>query len=131
MNIKNKLWMFIVSFLFSLLFYRSVVFLRSGKVSLLRGITGLNIHHSHYGILLLTIAVILLIFNIYPYLAIALAGFGLGSVLDGAISSMFKSFTRAEEIMNYNNNLLPTLILFIGIVAITFLVSKQKDLRNQ
>jgi hypothetical protein len=131
MNSKNQHWLFIASFLFALVFYRLVVFLREGKVSTLRGLTGLNIHHSHYGIFLLTIAVILLVLKIYSTPATILAGFGLGSVLDSFISSMFKSFTRAEEIIHYNQNLLPTLVLFIGVIGITLLVVKQKTRFNQ
>jgi len=69
---------------------------------------------------------ILIIFNEISIPAIFFGGFGLGTVLDGFISSMFTSTTRIEEIINYNNNLIPTIFLFMGVLAITITIYQKE-----
>ena len=123
----DKLKLFLGSFILPLIFFRILVILKQGRVSFLREVTGLNVHHSHYGILLLTIAIILLIFHNISSLTIVLAGFGLGSVLDSFISSLFPSINRVEEIINYNGNFVPTLIIFIGIILLVSLIYSQNN----
>lgn len=123
----NKLKLFLGSLILPLIFFRILVFLKDGQVSFLRNITGLSVHHYHYGIIFLTIAVILLIFNKITPLTIVLAGLGLGSTLDSFISSLFPSINRAEEIVNYNINLVPTLVLFMGIIFLVVIIQNKKN----
>ena len=126
----NKYLLFFSSFIVPLIFYRLVVFLRDGRVSFLRELTGFKVHHYHYGIILLTVAVILLIFHEISNLTIVVAGLGLGAVLDGFLSSFFSSGNRAGEIMNYSGNLIPTIVLFTGVLLLAYFVHKTKKSSN-
>ncbi len=121
----KKYWIFFISFILPLIFYRLVVVFREGKVSYLRGLTGFKVHHSHYGVIILTVAVILLIFYEVSSLTIAVAGLGLGLALDSFISSLFPSLNRAGEIVNYSGNLIPTMILFSGVLLLAFIVYRR------
>jgi hypothetical protein len=116
MNIKKKLILFNISLILPLLFYRILVHLKDGRVSYLRSLTGLQVHHYHYGVIFLIIAVILLIFHRISTLAIIFSGFGLGCVLDSFISSLFPSVNRLEEIVNYDSNLVPTIVMLLTIM---------------
>ena len=126
MNKEKKFILFSISLILPFIFYRVLVHLKSGKVSYLRGLTGLQVHHYHYGIVFLTIAVILLIFYRMSTSTIIISGFGLGCVLDGFISSLFPSINRAEEIINYNSNLISTIILLLGIILLVLFISRKK-----
>jgi len=127
MNSKKKLFYFSISLILPLVFYRILVYLKKGSVSYLRSLTGLQVHHYHYGIVLLTIAIILLIFHEISTLIIILTGIGLGCVLDSFISSLFPSINRIEEITNYNLNLIPTIILLLGVILLTFLIIRKES----
>ena len=125
MNIQQKKLIFLISFIFPLVFYRLIVYLRDGKVSLLRELTGFQVHHYHYGILFVIIAVILILFHKVSIPAIILSGFGVGAMLDGFIASLLPSINRAEEIVNYQITFIPSLILFLGVVLIVLFVRKE------
>jgi hypothetical protein len=125
MDNKKKLFLFIPSFILPLIFYRILVVLKGGSVSYLRALTGLKFHHYHYGVLLITIAIILILFHKISSLSIILSGLGLGTILDGFISSLFFSSTRIQEIINYQGALIPTLILFVGVMLIILFVSRK------
>ena len=131
MNRKQNVYLFTIPFLFSMLLYRSVVFIKQGRVSFLREVTGLQVHHYHYGVLLVVIAFILILFHKISTPAIMLSGFGTGAILDSFVSSLFMSTTRAEEIVNYQNNLIPTIILFLGVILIVVSVGRNNNTRIQ
>jgi hypothetical protein len=120
----SRKFLFIFSFMFPLFLYRLVVVLREGQVSWLRGVTGYQVHHYHYGVLLVTIGVILLLFYEVNKFSVVVSGFGLGALLDGFISSLFASSSRVEEIVNYTGNFVPTVVLFSGVVLLVTLVSR-------
>ena len=125
MDVQKKRWLFLISFILPLVLYRFVVYFRNGKVSFLRGLTGFQVHHYHYGVLLVTIAIILILFHRISIPAIVISGFGVGAMLDGFISSLFPSITRVEEIINYQANLLPTVVLFLGISLMVVYFSRE------
>ncbi len=118
----DKLMVFSISLIVSLIFWRGWVYLFSGveKVSFLRGVTGLNIHHYHYGMFLVLIVMLIFIFYRVNNFLIALVGFGFGTYFDGFVSRLFKSGTRADEIFNYYNNLFPTILLFGVLIVLAF-----------
>jgi hypothetical protein len=120
-NHKKTLTLFSISLILSFTFWRSWtnLFYSETKVSILRNATGLNIHHYHYGILLVLIATLLLIFHKRSNTAIILSGLGFGTYFDGFLSRLFTQTARTVEIFNYNKNLFPTTILFLGILIIT------------
>jgi hypothetical protein len=124
MNVRYQRLLFMCSFLLPLIFFRIQVVLKQGRVSFLRSLTGYTVHHSHYGVILVTVAIILLIFYGINRYVILLAGLGTGTMLDSFISSLMPSISRAQEIVNYQGNLLPTIVLFMGIVFIVYIIRK-------
>lgn len=117
MEPKNALLVFCLGLPISLLFWRGLVFIKNGSVSVIRGATGLNFHHYHYGIIFIIIASLFIIFYRERLWAIFLMGFGIGTILDGSISRLISSSTRSVEVLNYNENLFPTVVLF-GIIIL-------------
>jgi hypothetical protein len=99
-----------------------------GSISFLRRTTGLQIHHYHYGIIILAIALLVYLFLSKNRIVVALLGFGLGSILDSFVSGLLVSHNRMQEIINYNMNLWNTIIIF-GIVVVLcvifYLVNKR------
>ena len=118
MDPKKKLLVFCFWFMFALVFWRGLVFFKNGSISVLRASTGFNFHHYHYGILFMLIGSLILIFYMINSLSIGLVSFGLGTILDGSISRLIGSGIRSREIFLYNQNLLPTLLLFFVVVLI-------------
>jgi len=129
MNNKKKLIIFILSFVTALLFWRVFVVLKNGDVAILRSITGLTIHHYHYGLFFILLSALLLIFYKRNVFSVGLMGFGLGSTLDSVISSLLKENTvRSIEIMRYNQSLSLTIFLFLIVVVlgvVFYLVSEK------
>ena len=101
---------------FALIFWRVIVFIRGDSVSFLREISGLNIHHFHYGIFFILISCLIFIFHKPEKYSIALAGFGFGSFFDGFISRLLTNSSRELEILNYNQYFYQSIFLFIVII---------------
>ena len=97
----------------AIVFWRASVFLKGGEVSILREITGLNIHHYTYGIFMIFIAALIFIFYKVEKYSITLMGFGFGSFFDGFISRLSGGSVRAIEIANYNKDFRLTILLFM------------------
>jgi len=120
MDNKKKLIVFCTFFVLALAVWRLRVFFyyNNGGLPLARAATGLNLHHYHYGILLVLITALMLIFYKPNFYSIGIMGFGLGSIFDSVISGLIKPNTvRTVEIARYNSGFLLTLLLF-GIVVI-------------
>ncbi|MFH1607640.1 MAG: hypothetical protein ABIA78_00750 [archaeon] len=130
MNNKKKLIIFCASMIFAFVFWRLVVFFRQGEISILRGATGLNLHHYHYGILFILIAVLVFIFYKAEKYSVALAGFGMGSFFDGFVSRVSGNTVRATEITRYNEGFLLTSFLFVILMLFAicgYLVFRRKE----
>ena len=123
MNKRTQLQIFILTLIFSLIFWRlwTRLFYNQETTSILRTLTGLNIHHYHYGIILVLIATLFFIFYKKTNLTIALAGFGFGTYFDGFISRLIIKSQRQTEIINYNQNFIPTIIFFTFLIFITLI----------
>lgn len=118
---KNKTWLvFCVSLVAPLILFR--LYIHFYHNSLLKSITGLNLHHLHYGIILLVISSLILIFYKTNLYSVALTGFGLGLVLDEFIPSLFLKTTRGEELLTYNQNFIGTIVLFLGVISLSVLI---------
>ena len=117
MDNKNKLLVFSSSMIFAFIFWRLSVFIKKGEVNVLRAVTGLNIHHYTYGVIILTLALLLYLFYRQDNLIVGFLGFGLGSILDSFMSRLFRGGTRAQEIINYNANLVNSLLLFCVVIV--------------
>jgi len=118
---KNFL-IFSTAFIIPMIYYRIAVLFFVEEVSTLRAITGLSIHHAHYGIILLTISILMFVFYKRNNLSIALAGGGLGLVLDEFIPSLLFTSLRAQEIDVYFRGFIPTVILFIAVILISIIL---------
>jgi|TARA_Y100000034_G_scaffold126700_1_gene178323 hypothetical protein len=122
MNPRKKLFVFVVFFLVALVYYRLKVLLvyGDGEVSFLREVTGLTIHHYHYGLIIVLIASLLLIFYRVNGFSVGLMGFGLGSVFDSFVSRLFSVGDRVREITVYNGSFVLTIIVFVNVVILSF-----------
>ena len=132
MDNKKKLIIFIGSMIIAIVFWRAFVFLNGGDVSVLRAITGLNIHHYTYGIFMIFIAALIFLFYKVEKYSIVLMGFGFGSFFDGFVSRLFGETTRTMELASYNENFGLTILLFMVLVlfvncAYSFLKIKRKQ----
>ena len=100
------------------------------SVSFLRELTRLTIHHYHYGLLIILISALMLIFYEVNGWSVGLMGFGLGSTFDSFISRLFSfSSNRIVEISNYNYSFIFTIIVFINIILLSvifYLVGRSK-----
>jgi hypothetical protein len=135
MNNKKKLVIFILFFVIALLFWRLRVlfFYSDGNLPFLREVTGLTIHHYHYGIFLILVSALLLIFYKRNLFSIGLMGFGIGSVFDSVISGLIKTNTiRGVEITRYNQSLHLTIFLFFIVImlSIVFYLISEKYKKN-
>lgn len=133
MDNKKRLIIFISSFVIALLFWRLRVFLfyNEGNLSFLRAVSGLQIHHYHFGIIILTVALLLYLFYERNNITLALLGFGLGSILDSFIPRLFKSGTRIQEIANYNTNFYNSLVLFSIIIVFCIILYQVKNIKSK
>jgi hypothetical protein len=84
----------------------------------LRRKSGLNIHHGHWGLLLATISMAMLVSGIRDSLSIGLAGFGWGLMLDEIIPMLrMPSKDRDKELDVYEKTTEATIML-ISVVVI-------------
>ena len=115
---KKNIIIFLISLLIAFIYWRTHVFLfySNGNSPFLRAITGLTIHHYHYGIIFVLIAAIMFVLNKISKFSIILMGFGLGTILDSFISRLLPSTIRAQEIANYNQAFISTTLLFSIII---------------
>jgi hypothetical protein len=121
MDPKKKLLVFVSFFVLALIYYRLKVYLffNDGEISFSREITGLTIHHYHYGLIIVLIASLLLIFYKVNGFSVGLIGFGLGSVFDSFVSRLFSVSDRVREISVYNGSFVLTLIIFMDVIFLS------------
>ncbi len=124
---KKQLLIFIISLIVPVIFSRTIVFLFFTQKSFIKELTNLNIHHVHYGIILVTIAIITLIFYKNNNATTSISGLGLGLILDEFIPSLLLTTSTEEAIIAYNQGLIPTLILFLLLIGLTILLYKKKN----
>jgi hypothetical protein len=117
MESRKKIFIFSVSMLIALFFWRIVVFLRAEDISVIRDVTGFNFHHYHYGMILVFISCLTFIFSKPEKYSILLAGFGFGTFFDGTISRILGGMERTIEINNYNSAFGSTLLLFCILIT--------------
>lgn len=113
----KHIWIFLIFFLSPMVYWRSLFYLyvKSFDTSFARTKTGLQIHHLHYGVVLIFIASQLLLFTGNSIYVIILLGLGLGLVLDEFIPSLYMPGDRPLELRVYRQALGKTLILFLAL----------------
>jgi len=132
MDLKKRLITLISFFIIAFAFWRLDVFFfyNEGDLPFFRAVTGLTFHHYHYGILIILLASLMLVFFKRGFFSIALMGFGLGSVFDSFVSRLFGGSNRVKEISTYNFSFTYTLILFIAVILLFFIfyvLAKNKE----
>lgn len=122
---KQEILYFILSFFAAMLWYRILFFVIPiyFKKPFTRSILKLRWHHLHYGAILTLIGVSLLLIFTKSILAIILIGVGLGFIMDLFIPSLLLETDRETELVIYKRSLIPTIILFISIAALLFILS--------
>ena len=121
---KQRLLIFSVSFLLPLLYFRTLfLFLPDDYISPLRRLIGLNLHHFHFGIIILTIATLLLLFYKINTFSVTLSGLGLGLIIDSFFPSLFIETIRENELLVYFQHLPDTLALFAIILVLAMSIS--------
>jgi len=131
MKLRTRLIVFVSAFLITFFYWRVKVFFFVGddEVPWIREVTGLTIHHFHYGLIFITIASLLLIFFEINWFSVGLMGIGLSTALDSFISRMMNfSSVRANEIATYNNSFIFTLIFFLDVIllAVIFYLIRER-----
>ena len=117
---KQMFFYFIGLFLLPMLYQRGKFFLfeRSFYKIVFRQKSGLQIHHGHFGIVILFVATMLTLFWGLSLLSVSLFGFGWGLLLDEFIPSLLMpSKDRAFELWIYGKSCRTTLVLFLLIAV--------------
>ncbi|PIP30146.1 hypothetical protein COU12_01965 [Candidatus Jorgensenbacteria bacterium CG10_big_fil_rev_8_21_14_0_10_54_38] len=119
----GKIGLFIIALVVPFVYWRVLFYLAPhvfNKIAL-RTKTGLQIHHLHYGVVLIFIASLLLLLGGESAYMVVLLGLGLGLVLDEFIASLLMPGDRPLELEVYGKSLFPTAALFSFIVLLTAL----------
>ena len=120
----SRLAIFLTAFLVPVILYRAVLVpFYTERVGPLREMSGLSVHHFHYGVIFLTIAVLMFVFLERNAVSVALSGLGLGLILDALIPSLLLKTGREAEIAAYNDGLFGTVLLLAVVVAVTVFLS--------
>jgi len=133
MRLKKRLLVFIVFFIAAFVFWRLRVLFsyNNGGVPFLRAVTGLTIHHFHFGLIFILIAALLLIFYRVNSFSVGLTGFGLGTAFDSFISRLMSfNSVRANEIASYQGSFIFTLVMFLDIILLVFVFYFWKEKEN-
>jgi|SRR3989344_1534378 len=119
-----EIFIFIIFFLIPFVYYRSLYYIYPAyfKESKLRISLGLQIHHIHYGAVILLITAFTLIFYGKNNYVLALFGLGLGLVLDEFVPALLMSGNRKMEMNAYAKGFIPTLIIFLLIILAMILL---------
>ncbi|MBI2045126.1 hypothetical protein HYT23_03645 [Candidatus Pacearchaeota archaeon] len=120
----NQAVLFIIALLIPFIYYRSLYYIYRTyfKESKLRASSGLQIHHLHYGAIILIITAFILIFYGKNNYVLALFGLGLGLVLDEFVPALLMPGNRKIELAAYEKGFIPTLIIFLLITLTMFFV---------
>jgi hypothetical protein len=109
---------FIIAFILPFIYLRLLfsIYKKTFNKPYLRTKTGLQIHHGHYGVGLIFIAAIILLFLSRDIWVIVLLGLGLGLIIDESISLMLMPGNRALELDVYSKSFKSTAFLFMVLV---------------
>jgi len=120
---NREILSFIIAFALPHIYYRIFLLTHVKEQSIFRKKTGLRMHHAHYGMIILLIAVVFLLFmeeNIYITTAL---GFGMGFLYDEFIPALMMKSKRTEEMAAYKKSFKSTLIMFIIIILLLIILS--------
>lgn len=108
------LWTFLISFFLPLILLRPI--LQRGTQKIAAGqpweTSGWRTHHHHYGVLLLTLGLLVMIASGNSLPSLVPTGLGLGLVMDEFVASLFLTHKEPEASRLYRRSLLWTIALF-------------------
>jgi hypothetical protein len=114
---------FVVAFILPFLYYRTAFLIAHKKVfeQPLKTKSGFQIHHLHYGVVLVFLGTILSLFIVKNVEIIILQGLGLGLIFDELISSLLLPEDRLVGLEIYRKAFKSTFILFFLVSALLIL----------
>ena len=117
---------FILSLIAPFIFCRALLYARPKLFErpLVKRMTGLQIHHYHYGLALAMIGVVLILLNGKQLWAIVLLGIGMGFLLDETTTVMLVPSESNIEFQIYKNSFKSTAIL-VGCVSLLILILRR------
>jgi len=121
----KEIFIFIICFLVPLIWFRTLYYTyrKYFNISQIRKETHLQIHHLHYGLIMLTICAFLLLFIGKNNYVVGLFGLGLGFCLDEFVPALLMPGNRPVELTAYEKGFIPTLWIFVIIVIVAFILS--------
>lgn len=119
----SELLIFIIAFIAPVLYWRFLFWLARKKFDkpYTRAKTGLQVHHAHYGIILVLAGTLFILFSVKNLWVIGMIGLGLGLVLDEFVPSLLMPGNRELELDIYKKSLRGTIVL-ISIIVLVILV---------
>lgn len=124
-EIKHKIIFFSLTLLLTILITRIIVFIKDPNILLF----GYELHHFYYGIILLLITNLFILFGHRNYkVSLILSGIGIGLILDEFIFVMGK-FDNTE----YFSTIPSALLFFLFIICLTIIIEKssRKKIKNR
>ena len=123
---KLELLIFVIAFVAPVLFWRVLFWLAREKFDkpFTRTKTGLQVHHGHFGLLIILIASILVVLGLRNFYVFGFLGLGLGLVFDEFIPSLLMPGNRELELETYKKSLRGTLALvLITVLVVLFFIA--------
>lgn len=122
----EALSIFLISFFLPLLVLRPILQHGARKVAKSQPweTSGWRTHHHHYGILLLTLGVLVMIASNNSPSSLVPTGIGLGLVMDEFVASLFLTHKEPEGSRLYRRSLSWTVTLFCTITLLLLLLAR-------
>ncbi len=116
----KEVGIFLIALVLPFLYWRGLFFLaaRLFNKPFAREKTGLQIHHAHFGIVIIFLASLMIVFVGKNSYSLAVLGLGLGFVFDEFIPSLYMPGNRPIELTVYRNSLKKTSLLFLFFVIL-------------
>lgn len=115
---------FLVAFTLPFVYWRSLFLFATKKFDkpFSRTKTGLQIHHAHFGIIIVLTAAMMILFGEKSIYFFGVLGLGLGLVMDEYIPSLYMPGDRPLELKVYKESLGKTFYLFLVFIILVLLI---------
>lgn len=112
---------FLIAFILPMIYWRTLFYIAKHKFNapFTRTKTGLQVHHLHFGVIFLVVAVEMLLISGQSYFFWILLGLSMGLIIDEYIASLMLPGNRPLELDIYDKAFKPTVVLFGGFTAVT------------
>ena len=122
-KMEPEILIFLIAFIAPVLYWRFLFWMARKRFNkpYLRTKTGLQIHHIHYGIILVLAGTLLIFFLGKSLWVVGVMGLGLGLILDEFVPSLLMPGNRELELEIYKKSLRGTAAL-ISIIVLVILI---------